>query len=381
MSAIPTRRGPVLALVRLGLLITVLMSGLAPPALAEGAGGVQVTRNLQYGTDEGRALLLDVDRPSGTRSLDPILILIHGGGWTSGDKERYAPVSRALATEGYVVFNIDYTLAASRSPGYPRQVDEARTALSWVRKHAADYHGDTGRIAVAGGSAGGYLAAMLALRDDTAGAAPVRAVVSLSGPLDLGALVADLRAATTSPSGTCQPVSCAILQQATASLRSLLGCDPVQCSAQLVHAASPVSYVTSASPPFFLANGTQEPVPATQATSMAAALKAHGVPVTLDLVPGAQHSIQYAPAISHELLTFLSKRLRNTSPVVGNPAPSHPTSRSGAGHAALFRWTIVAAIVCLLVVVAFVRRRWRSSGPSPRRDDLPQQPTGERNPL
>jgi acetyl esterase/lipase len=378
MLAFPTRRPPV-ALVGLGILVAMLVTALSTaPANAQGTD-VRVTRNLQYGTDAGQQLVLDVYQPSGTTSPHPALILIHGGGWTSGDKERYEPISRALASEGFVVFNIDYTLDVSGSPGYPRQVDDARSALAWVRQHAAEYHGDAGRLAVAGGSAGGYLAAMLGVKEDTAGAAPVRAVVSLSGPMDLVALATALRGATSSP-GQCQPVSCDVLQQATTSLRALLGCDPVQCPDQLLRAASPISYVTSASPPFFLANSTEETVPSSQATSMAAALKAHGVTATLDLVPGDQHSIEYVPAISRSLLTFLAKHLRHTSPVAASPAPTQPASRSGHGHAALLRWAIVAAIVCLLVVGAFVRRR-RSAGSAPRQDDLLQQPTGERDPL
>src|SRR4051794_35723924 len=175
-------------LARIGMLVTFLVTVVDPvPAGAAGPDDVQVTVDVPYGTDQGEQLLLDIYQPPHATSSGPVLILIHGGGWTTGDKQRYEPFARSLAQRGYIVFDINYSLDLSRSPGFPRQVGDTRDALAWVQDHAEQYGGDASRIAVAGGSAGGYLAAMLGTQANTSTASPVRAVISLSGPMDLAA--------------------------------------------------------------------------------------------------------------------------------------------------------------------------------------------------
>jgi acetyl esterase len=344
-------------LVRLGMLFAVLVMAVNPaPADAAGTDDVLVTRDLPYGADQGEELRLDVYQPPGAASLSPMVILIHGGGWTTGDKDQYQPFARALATAGFVVFDINYTLDLSKSPAFPRQVRDVQTALAWVQDHAPEFHGDTGRIGVAGGSSGGHLAAMLGTQANTSSTTQVRAVVSLSGPMDLVDLVADLRLAGTAASGQCAPMSCDALQQATESLRNLLGCDPLQCPEQLLREASPITYVTSTSPPFFLANSTQETVPATQATGMADALRSRGVPVNLELVPGSRHSIDYVPSIRGSLLDFLATHVAKDAP----PTPVSTVTNQpgdGQGHGWRLRWLVVATALCLLAVLVVAGRR------------------------
>src|SRR3954451_15976056 len=212
-------------LARIGILVTFLVTVVDPVPAGAAPDDVQVTMDVPYGTDQGEQLLLEVYQPPHATSPGPVLILIHGGGWATGDKQTYERFARSLAQRGYVVFDINYSLDLSRSPGFPRQVDDNRAALAWVQDHAEQYGGDATRLAVAGGSAGGYLAAMLGTQANSSGTAPVRAVVSLSGPMDLVALVADLRTAVTSSTGQCSPMSCDALQQGTENLRNLLGCD------------------------------------------------------------------------------------------------------------------------------------------------------------
>jgi triacylglycerol lipase/alpha-L-fucosidase 2 len=351
------------------LLIAVNPSPVSAAALDE----VRVTRDLQYGTDQGDVLLLDVYQPSAATSPRPVVILIHGGGWASGDKARYEPFARSLAVAGFVVFDINYALDLSQSPGFPRQVDDVHAALAWIRDHAGQYDGDANRIAVAGGSAGGYLAAMLGTQANNSTTTPVRAVISLSGPMDLVALVADLRQAVTPDSGQCAPMSCAALDQGTRSLRNLLGCDPLQCPEQLLREASPITYVTAASPPFFLANSTEEVVPATQAAGMATALRDRGVPVNVELVPGDRHSVAYVPSISRSLLTFLTTHDGESPPATASSVAEQPGEAQGHGRAWLLRWLVVAAAVCSLAAMAVTRRR-ASGGAHPLRSD-PLEPS------
>jgi acetyl esterase/lipase len=343
MLATAVRRTATSALFRLGILGAFLLAMTPVPAQALAPGGVVVTPNVAYGADQGEQLRLDVYQPPAATSPSPIVMLIHGGGWVSGDKQDAAPFARSLAAAGFVVFSINYSLDLSTSPAYPREVTDVGTALTWVRQHATDFQGDPERIGVAGGSAGAYLAAMLGTKANSSKNAPVRAVVSLSGPMDVGALVTAVRQAVT-PSGVCAPADCAAVQKATEGLRALLGCAPLQCPAGLVAAASPVTHVTADSPSFFLANSTDETVPAAQATLMAAALRSRHVQVKLELVPGNKHGIAYVQTIRDPLLTFLETHVAGKAAATAVPLTGQP-ARPGGNRAAKLRWLLVVAIL------------------------------------
>lgn len=102
----------------------------------------------------------------------PGVLFIHGGGFTKGDKAEYrsASVSADLARAGYVVVSCDYVLGAKDQPGvWPRNIADCRDAVRWMRANADALGLDPDRIAVAGGSAGGYLALMVGLSDDKNG--------------------------------------------------------------------------------------------------------------------------------------------------------------------------------------------------------------------
>jgi acetyl esterase/lipase len=102
----------------------------------------------------------------------PGVLFIHGGGFTAGDKAEYrsASVSADLARAGYVVVSCNYVLGAKDKPGvWPRNIADCRDAVRWMRDNADALGLDPGRIAVAGGSAGGYLALMVGLSDDKNG--------------------------------------------------------------------------------------------------------------------------------------------------------------------------------------------------------------------
>jgi dienelactone hydrolase len=123
----------------------------------------------------------------------PGVLFIHGGGVTAGDKAEYrsASVSADLARAGYVVVSCNYVLGAKDKPGvWPRNIADCRDAVRWMRANADALGLDPDRIAVAGGSAGGYLALMVGLSDDKAGpggdptanhSAKVSAVIDMYG--------------------------------------------------------------------------------------------------------------------------------------------------------------------------------------------------------
>ena len=102
----------------------------------------------------------------------PGVLFIHGCGFTGGDKAEYrsASVSADLARAGYVVVSCNYVLGPKDKPGvWPRNIADCRDAVRWMRANADALGLDPDRIAVAGGSAGGYLALMVGLSDDKTG--------------------------------------------------------------------------------------------------------------------------------------------------------------------------------------------------------------------
>jgi acetyl esterase len=112
----------------------------------------------------------DGDPPDG--GARPVLVYIHGGGWTIGSVETHDNTCRSLANgSGAVVVSVEYRLAPEHP--YPAALDDCEAAIRWVADNAAELGVDAGRLAIGGDSAGGNLAAVLAqrLRD---GGPPIR---------------------------------------------------------------------------------------------------------------------------------------------------------------------------------------------------------------
>jgi acetyl esterase len=367
---------------RLGILgafaaVLVLLLGLAAPAGAQPAQSAQsaastptaapssvaITRNIEYGADGSDKLTLDVFAPPNAKNR-PVMILVHGGGWIEGDKQQYDPGAKNLAAAGYVVFDVDYSLDLTNSPAYPREVTDVQHALTWVRQHAVQYGGNADRLGLFGGSAGGYLVAMVATMEDTATAQPVRAVVSLSGPTDITALAGLLRDNENQVSPGCTSSICKLYNQTTDQLQRLLGCAPLSCPAAKVAAASPITHVTKYSPPFLIANSTNELVPVAQATSMASALQQAGVAVNLQLVSGTGHATEYLSQIAQPVADFLQEYVAGpTIPPVVVPPAQH------SGHHGVRVWLIVLLVIVVLAALlggtALTRRPRKTSPQAP----------------
>ena len=139
-------------------------------------------RTITYREIDRDTLEADVYAPAGGPPA-PILICAHGGGWKGGLRRSYRYIGPFLAAHGYVVLAIDYRLVQGGKNRYPAAVDDVRTALAYAREHAADLNGDASRIALMGDSAGGHLAALIALTQPQ----DVRALVGIFGVYDLAA--------------------------------------------------------------------------------------------------------------------------------------------------------------------------------------------------
>ena len=128
------------------------------------------------------AIGLTVHRPADDDDA-PVLVYFHGGGMCLGSNRSFEPLARNLAhASGATVIAVDYHLAPEDPP--PAQFDDAWTATVWVAEHAGELRVDPARLAVVGDSAGGNLAAAVALaaRDRGAGHQRAGAHLPRAGP-------------------------------------------------------------------------------------------------------------------------------------------------------------------------------------------------------
>lgn len=239
-----------------------------PPA-AHPADGVRLLRGVPYAVRDGsRPLELDLwlpEEPAGAPL--PVVVFVHGGAWRTGLRDDAGPRLRAwrphpfarLALAGFAVVCPDYRLSGEAV--FPAQLDDLTEALAWSRARADELGLAADRVVTWGESAGGHLAALLAL---TAGPA-VRGCVVWYGAADL----------TAAPPHTPEA--------------ALLGA-PAADAPERARAASPVARVTADAPPFLILHGTEDSViPVAQGKALATALRAVGAKADFRAVPGADH--------------------------------------------------------------------------------------------
>jgi acetyl esterase/lipase len=256
----------------------------------------ELKTNIEYEKAGGEVLHLDANVPDGAGPF-PVVIAVHGGGWSSGDKTGkgdFAPVLKLLTTNQFTWFSIDYRLAPTNR--WPACFDDVQTAIRWVKVHAAEYKGDPNRIALLGYSAGGHLACLAAVlaKPDTR----VQAVVGLAPPTDLTA-DAEHRGGVGKWS----------------SMRNLLGRDSMDAETlKLLRQMSPITQVKPGLPPFLLMQGDSDktvlpPFP----RNFAAKLKENGVPYELYFLKGAGHRIadweKFDPTWQQKLVDWLDQTL------------------------------------------------------------------------
>ena len=237
-----------------------------------------VTRDIPYTTDVTGAYNADLYQPP-TPGLHPALVMIHGGSWRSGHKEELRRLATDLASHGYLCFSIDYD---THPRSFPTSWQESRAALAFLHAHAAEYRIDPHRIAVLGTSAGGQLAALLAVAPE----GPAATSLPVQQP-----------AVSPSPTPENLPVAAAVLFNGGYDahphayvLRRYLGgsCEKIP---DICTDASPDTHVHPGLPPIFVGHGTHDRlIPYSQATTFISLLQAAGNPVTPFPAKGAGHS-------------------------------------------------------------------------------------------
>ncbi len=139
--------------------------------------------------DDGQDLNVDVYRPAGGKTKAPVLLYIHGGGWTKGDQADRSADMRWFADQGFLTLSVEFTLSSSTKHLWDVTQGQIGCSLSWVRKNAEKYGGDPKRLSISGDSAGGtlainsaYLQADGKLPSACGGTAPSIAAVSVVYP-------------------------------------------------------------------------------------------------------------------------------------------------------------------------------------------------------
>lgn len=119
-------------------------------------------RTVEFVRYDAEALAADLYLPDAAAPA-PVLIALHGGGWKGGTRASYRHIGAYLARSGYALCAIDYRLVSGERNRYPAAADDARAAAAYVRDHAGELNVDPARLVLMGDSAGGHLAALVAL--------------------------------------------------------------------------------------------------------------------------------------------------------------------------------------------------------------------------
>ena len=150
---------------RLLPLLAILLSAFCTQAAEAKAKPAFLGETHLYKQVEGRDLRLLVIKPPDWKATDqrPALVLFHGGGWTGGTPTQFNDQATYLAQRGLVCVQVEYRLVKDISGPPTNCVRDAKSAMRWVRSHAAELGVDFNRIGAGGGSAGGHLAAFVGM--------------------------------------------------------------------------------------------------------------------------------------------------------------------------------------------------------------------------
>jgi acetyl esterase/lipase len=246
--------------------------------------------NIRYASPGGRRHLLDVYHHRDRPTRRPVLLQLHGGGWAIGSKDQQGlPLMRRMAAHGWVCFAPNYPL--SPKAHWPEHVIALKRAIGWIREHGSEYGADPSFLAVTGGSAGGHLAALLALTAGDPAWQPgfeeadtsVQACVPHYGVYDFAASTGTLAS---------------VRRRDGLLARVVVGKDPAR-HAEVYRAASPLDRVHADAPPFFVLHGRHDlVVPVAEAREFVDRLRAVSRnPVVYAELAGAQHAFDIFPSI------------------------------------------------------------------------------------
>lgn len=234
------------------------------------------TKTLTFTTHAGMPLQLDlypaVD-PGGATA--PWVLVLHGGGWNSGDRRQLTELNHHLAHRGVSVASISYRLAPESK--WPAQLEDVRDAVKFLKGQAAVLGLDPERYVVLGRSAGGQLAESISFQ--TPRDPGLRGCIAFYAPSDLAFAYRHAQEDD--------------LLKSPTLIRDYLGGEPIKF-AQQFQSASPLNSVSPNSPPTLLFHGPNDPlVWVRHSERLLARLEQHAVPSALVSIPWATHGFDY----------------------------------------------------------------------------------------
>jgi len=256
----------------------------------------------------------------------PVLIQVHGGGWTIGDKSQQGlMLMNRMAARGWVCVAMNYRLAPKHP--FPAQIEDVKRAIAWTREHIASYGGDPSYLTITGGSAGGHLAALAALTPKVTEYQPgfedadtsVSACVPFYGVYDLAGLTGDRSA-----------VEMRDYFLAPRVFRK----DP-QADLAAFELASPLAHVVPDAPDFFVIHGDHDGlVSVRQARAFVAKLRevSSGLVTYLEL-PNTQHAFEVFSSIRSQQVIRAVERWLEWHRVTRRTATSDPAHGTAAASA------------------------------------------------
>jgi len=255
---------------------------------------ITVLSDQQYKQANERAML-DVYIPTSAVQASqklPVVVWTHGGAWVSGDKANVAPYFKLLASHGFTVVSLNYTLAPEKS--YPTQIHELNAAHAYIVANAARFHIDSNKIFLAGDSAGSQLSSQMAALITSPDYAKEVGITPSLTPSQLAGTIL-----------FCGIYKMEGLRDPAPNLPALIrwGDDETvwaysgsqDKSSPLIRQMSPYYHVTKDFPATFISGGNSDPLTNDQSIPLADKLTALGVPVTALFYP-ANHT----PGLPHE---------------------------------------------------------------------------------
>ena len=235
-------------IVLLGTSVLVQAADQPKPQRPEGKPALQadtqIHHDLEYVAGGHARNKLDLYLPAKADHPLPVIVWIHGGGWSAGGKEDCPAVS--FVTKGYAVASINYRF--SQHALFPAQIEDCKAAIRWLRANAKRYNLDAGHVGVWGASAGGHLVALLGTTGDmkklegTGGnldqSSRVQCVVDWFGPTDFAKMGG--------------------WQDKPDSPMALLIGGPVRDRQELATKANPITYINKNSAPFLIMHGEED---------------------------------------------------------------------------------------------------------------------------
>ncbi|HEX2951501.1 MAG TPA: alpha/beta hydrolase [Armatimonadota bacterium] len=252
-------------------LIFVILYLALSPSLPAQQYDTDILRKITFSTVDQTPLQLDLYRPMGMDGPIPVVLAIPECLQQSGAdiRQQLNLFGTMLTSYGIAVAVIDYRPLNDNH--YPTPMNDIRAAIDWLGKNATKYHLAPQQFTILGISAGAQLAALTALHPPQNVIQRIAGVIEIAGPMDL----------TVDPPNLMTKINLQLYLGATRAEKP-----------QLYAEASPISHVKKGSPPFLIIHATGDPmIPYSQATRMAAALKAAGVRYTLLPIAGKEHTL------------------------------------------------------------------------------------------